>query len=68
MYTYYIILCNYIKVVDGIRHRRLGGGDIVVSEVGLGTQRWVRNTPHPYTTLYIHTPTTNITHVLYHAQ
>jgi len=27
--------------VDGIKHRRLGGGDIIVSEVGLGTQRWV---------------------------
>lgn len=30
-----------VKVVDGIRHKRLGGGDIIVSEVGLGTQRWV---------------------------
>ena len=29
-----------IRTVAGIRHRRLGGGDIVVSEVGLGTQRW----------------------------
>lgn len=29
-----------VKVVDGMRHRRLGGGDIVVSEFGLGTQRW----------------------------
>jgi aryl-alcohol dehydrogenase-like predicted oxidoreductase len=26
--------------VDSIRHRRLGGGDIIVSEMGLGTQRW----------------------------
>jgi aryl-alcohol dehydrogenase-like predicted oxidoreductase len=30
-----------IKVVDGIRQKRLGGGDINVSELGLGTQRWV---------------------------
>lgn len=30
-----------IRTVNGIRHRRLGGGDIIVSEVGLGTQRWV---------------------------
>jgi aryl-alcohol dehydrogenase-like predicted oxidoreductase len=29
------------KVVNGVRHKRLGGSDIVVSEVGLGTQRWV---------------------------
>ena len=29
-----------IRTVAGIRHRRLGGGDIVVSELGLGTQRW----------------------------
>jgi hypothetical protein len=29
-----------IKVVNGIKHKRLGGGDIVVSELGLGTQRW----------------------------
>lgn len=30
-----------IKVVNGIKHRRLGGSDIVVSELGLGTQRYV---------------------------
>lgn len=30
-----------IKIVDGIRQKRLGGGDIIVSELGLGTQRWV---------------------------
>lgn len=29
-----------VKVVNGIRWRRLGGTDIEVSEVGLGTQRW----------------------------
>jgi hypothetical protein len=29
-----------IKVVNGIKHRRLGGSDIIVSEMGLGTQRW----------------------------
>jgi len=30
-----------VSVVNGIKHKRLGGGDIVVSEMGLGTQRWV---------------------------
>lgn len=31
-----------VRVVEGMKHRRLGGcGDIVVSELGLGTQRWV---------------------------
>jgi aryl-alcohol dehydrogenase-like predicted oxidoreductase len=30
-----------VKVVNGMKHRRLGGSDIVVSELGLGTQRWV---------------------------
>ena len=30
-----------IRIVDGIRHKRFGGSDIVVSELGLGTQRWV---------------------------
>ena len=29
-----------VKVVRGIKQRRLGGSDIVVSEIGLGTQRW----------------------------
>jgi hypothetical protein len=29
-----------IRVVDGIKHRRLGSSDIIVSELGLGTQRW----------------------------
>ena len=30
-----------VKVVEGIRHKRLGGrSGIVVSEIGLGTQRW----------------------------
>ena len=28
-----------VGVVDGIRQKRLGGGNIVVSEVGLGAQR-----------------------------
>ena len=27
-------------MVDGIRQKRLGSTDIVVSEMGLGTQRW----------------------------
>lgn len=30
-----------VGVVDGIRQKRLGGGDVIVSEMGLGTQRWV---------------------------
>jgi hypothetical protein len=30
-----------VNVVNGIRHKRLGSGDLVVSELGLGTQRWV---------------------------
>lgn len=30
-----------IRTVNGMRHRRLGGSDVVVSELGLGTQRWV---------------------------
>lgn len=30
-----------VKSVNGMRQRRLGGSDIVVSELGLGTQRWV---------------------------
>lgn len=29
-----------VREVAGIRHKRLGSGDIVVSEMGLGTQRW----------------------------
>ena len=30
-----------VDVVEGIRQKRLGSGDIFVSEIGLGTQRWV---------------------------
>jgi len=30
-----------VKVVNGIKHRRLGGSSVVASEIGLGTQRWV---------------------------
>jgi Aldo/keto reductase family len=30
-----------IKNVNGMKQRRLGGSDIIVSELGLGTQRWV---------------------------
>ena len=29
-----------IKTVNGMKLRRLGGSDILVSELGLGTQRW----------------------------
>ena len=29
-----------VSVVEGISQKRLGGGDIIVSEGGLGTQRW----------------------------
>ncbi len=29
-----------VNVVNNIKHRRLGNSDIVVSEMGLGTQRW----------------------------
>lgn len=29
-----------VSVIDGIRQKRLGGSGIIVSEVGLGTQRW----------------------------
>lgn len=29
-----------VRTVNGIRHKRMGGGDLVVSEMGLGTQRW----------------------------
>ena len=29
-----------VKVVNGMKRRRLGGSDISVSELGLGTQRW----------------------------
>eukprot|EP00595_Chromulina_sp_UTEXLB2642_P001014 CAMPEP_0196765098 /NCGR_PEP_ID=MMETSP1095-20130614/7586_1 /TAXON_ID=96789 ORGANISM="Chromulina nebulosa, Strain UTEXLB2642" /NCGR_SAMPLE_ID=MMETSP1095 /ASSEMBLY_ACC=CAM_ASM_000446 /LENGTH=374 /DNA_ID=CAMNT_0042122483 /DNA_START=41 /DNA_END=1162 /DNA_ORIENTATION=+ len=29
------------RIINGIKHKRLGGGDIIVSEIGLGTQRWV---------------------------
>jgi len=30
-----------VRTVNGMKHRRLGGSDILVSELGLGTQRWV---------------------------
>ena len=29
------------KIVKGMKHKRLGNSDIFVSELGLGTQRWV---------------------------
>lgn len=31
---------SVVRTVDGIRQKRLGGTDIIVSELGLGTQRW----------------------------
>jgi hypothetical protein len=33
---------SVVSVVNGIKHKRLGGGDIIISEIGLGTQRWCR--------------------------
>lgn len=30
-----------IKDINGIKQKRLGSGDIIVSELGLGTQRWM---------------------------
>jgi len=30
-----------VEIVDGIKRKRLGGGDIIVSELALGTQRWI---------------------------
>lgn len=30
-----------VKIVKGMKHKRLGNSDIFVSELGLGTQRWV---------------------------
>ena len=40
-----------VRTVNGIRHKRMGGGDLVVSEMGLGTQRWCtspsRTLPRP---------------------
>ena len=30
-----------VKIVKGMKHRRLGNSDIFVSELGLGTQRWM---------------------------
>lgn len=32
---------NIIKTVNGMRYKKLGSSDILVSELGLGTQRWV---------------------------
>eukprot|EP00466_Bigelowiella_natans_P001401 jgi/Bigna1/139276/aug1.49_g13984 len=29
-----------LGIIEGIRHKRMGSGDIVTSEIGLGTQRW----------------------------
>eukprot|EP00193_Tetraselmis_chui_P019428 CAMPEP_0177794500 /NCGR_PEP_ID=MMETSP0491_2-20121128/25685_1 /TAXON_ID=63592 /ORGANISM="Tetraselmis chuii, Strain PLY429" /LENGTH=468 /DNA_ID=CAMNT_0019317173 /DNA_START=373 /DNA_END=1779 /DNA_ORIENTATION=- len=29
-----------VRTINGIRHKRLGSSDIIVSEMGLGTQRW----------------------------
>ena len=32
-----------VETINGIKRKRLGGGDIIVSEMGLGTQRWGSN-------------------------
>jgi len=32
---------DVVAIVDGIKQKQLGSGNIVVSELGLGTQRWV---------------------------
>lgn len=32
---------SVVSSVDGIKQKRLGGSGIIVSEIGLGTQRWV---------------------------
>jgi aryl-alcohol dehydrogenase-like predicted oxidoreductase len=32
---------NIVKTVNGMRYKRLGKSDVIVSELGLGTQRWV---------------------------
>jgi hypothetical protein len=29
-----------VRIVNNVKHRRLGNSDIYVSELGLGTQRW----------------------------
>ena len=29
-----------VKSINGMKLKRLGGSDIIVSELGLGTQRW----------------------------
>ena len=31
---------DVVRVVNGMKHKRLGKGEIAVSELGLGTQRW----------------------------
>lgn len=31
---------DIVKEVNNIRFKRIGGSDILVSEIGLGTQRW----------------------------
>ena len=41
-----------VKVVNGMKHRRLGGSDILVSELGLGTQRWYVLSLSLYTHIY----------------
>jgi len=32
-----------VETINDIKRKRLGGGDIIVSEMGLGTQRWGSN-------------------------
>lgn len=36
-----LVTNEVIQNIHGMKHRRLGGSDILVSALGLGTQRWV---------------------------
>jgi hypothetical protein len=36
-----LLHAQVVRTVNGIKHKRCGSGAIAVSEVGIGTQRWV---------------------------